>query len=270
MEIYTFGTRLVRDAGQFIKERMTSEFDVGSKSNVNDLVTDVDKETEQFITNRIRSQYPAHKLVGEEFKEHSIEDDTGYVWVIDPIDGTMNFVHQQINFTISIGVFKDGKPVIGLILDVMNDTLYHALKGNGAYIDDTKLPALTNATLETSLIGMNPKWMTHHNISEPFIELAKKSRQTRNYGSAALEFAYVAAGRLEGSVFFRLSPWDFAAGMVLIEEVGGVITNALGEELSITRNDSVIAGNRQVQADMVKRFKKSASFVAHHSERYQF
>ena len=270
MEIYSFSQQLVRDAGEFIKARMTSEFDVLSKSNVNDLVTDVDKETEQFITRHIKEQYPTHKLVGEEYIEHSIKDDSGYVWVIDPIDGTMNFVHQQINFTISVGVFKDGNSVIGLVLDVMNDTLYHALKDNGAYINNKELPQLEDTTLERSLISMNPKWMLHKKISEPFIDVARASRQTRNYGSAALEFAYVAAGRLEAAVFFRLRPWDFAAGMVLIEEVGGVMTNALGNQLSITSNDSVVAGNRDVQRNIVARFKMNESFVEHHSEHYQF
>lgn len=270
MDIYSFSQQLVRDAGEFIRTRMTSEFDVLIKSNVNDLVTDVDKETELFITQHIKNQYPTHKLVGEEYIEHSIEDDSGYVWVIDPIDGTLNFVHQQINFTISVGIFKDGKPMIGLVLDVMNNTLYHALKGKGAYIDNLPLPKLKDTYLERSLIGMNPKWMLHDKVSEPFIDVARASRQTRNYGSAALEFAYVAAGRLEGAVFFRLGPWDFAAGMVLIEEVDGVMTNALGNQLSITNSDSVIAGNRRIQKDIVARFKSYANFVEHHSVRYQF
>lgn len=270
MDLYTYSKQVVRDAGAFIKARMSLEFDVLSKSNANDLVTDVDKETEQFITRRIQEEYPAHKLVGEEFKEHSIEDDSGYVWVIDPIDGTMNFVHQQINFTISVGIYRDGAPIIGLVLDVMNDTLYHAQKGMGAYINDSKLPQLTDTILERSLISMNPKWMLHPNISQPFVDVARASRQTRNYGSAALEFAYVAAGRLEGAVFFRLSPWDFAAGMVLVEEVGGVMTNALGHPLKITQNDSVIAGSREVQRTMVDHFRTNASFVSHHKEHYQF
>lgn len=269
MEIYNFGQTLIRDAGQFIRNRMTEAFTIDKKTNPNDLVTDVDKETEQFIASRILEKFTDHKLIGEEYEAHSIENTDGVVWVIDPIDGTINFVHQRVNFTISIGVFVDGKPHVGLILDVMNDTLYHAKVGNGAFIEDQRLPQLADTLIEQSLIGINPKWMLSDGIGEPFMDVARQCRQTRSYGSAALEFAFVAAGRLEGTVFFRLSPWDFAAGVVLIEEVGGVISNAFGESLSITRKDSVIAGNPTIHKAMKDAFTASSDFKKHHGDSYQ-
>ncbi|HJE19242.1 MAG TPA: inositol monophosphatase family protein [Aliicoccus persicus] len=268
MEIYSFGQTLIREAGQFIRNRMTEAYTIDKKTNPNDLVTDVDKETERFIANSIKEKYSDHQLIGEEYKEHSIENTDGVVWVIDPIDGTINFVHQRTNFTISIGVFIDGKPQIGLILDVMNDVLYHAHAGHGAFIDDNRLPQLKQTAMEESLIGLNPKWMLKSGIGEPFMDVARQCRQTRSYGSAALEFAYVAAGRLEGTIFFRLSPWDFAAGIVLIEEVGGVVTNAVGDPLSILRKDSVIAGNTNVHQTIQAAFSNNEAFVKHREGSY--
>ncbi len=123
-----------------------AKFTIETKSNPNDLVTNVDKRTEDFIFDTILETYPNHQVLGEEGHGHDIDTSKGTVWVVDPIDGTLNFVHQQENFAISIGIYIDGKPYAGFVYDVMADVLYHAKVGEGEYPGSSTLE-----TIEKSL-----------------------------------------------------------------------------------------------------------------------
>ncbi|WP_020008765.1 inositol monophosphatase family protein [Salinicoccus albus] len=264
MEIYEFGKHLINEAGHFIRRRMVHDFEVDSKLNPNDLVTDVDKETETFIFDRISQKYPEHRILGEEGHGTDIVDTDGFLWIVDPIDGTLNFVHQGENFAVSIGVYKDGMPYCGFILDVMNDTLYHARPDNGAFKDDVRLKPMEKTKLKKSLVTLNPNWVVKAQISAPFTEVVKKARSTRSYGSAALDLVHTATGLVSAALFFRLHPWDFAAGMILISEAGGRTTNLLGEEIDIIRKDSILAGNPAIHEELKGYFTADDSFISHH------
>ena len=136
------------------------------------------------------------------------------MWILDPIDGTMNFIHQQRDFAISLGIYENGIGTIGLVYDVVHDELYHALKGSGAYMNEIKLPELENAEVDKAILSLNATWLLEndridHNL---LIPLAKDVRGIRSYGSAALEMVFVASGRLDAYISLRLAPWDFACG----------------------------------------------------------
>ncbi|MDA7026319.1 inositol monophosphatase family protein [Bacillus sp. CLL-7-23] len=244
-EIDLLAKTWVKEAGQKIKEAMREEVTIETKSNPNDLVTNIDKETEQFLIDNIQSVFPDHHILGEEGQGDKLTSLDGIVWMIDPIDGTMNFVHQKRNFTISIGIFENGIGKIGLIYDVIHDELYHAFQGEGAYMNDTKLGKMKRVPLEKAILGINATWITENSRIDPNVlsPLVKRVRGTRSYGSAALELAYVASGRLDIYVTMRLAPWDYAAGCILLNEVGGIYTTLNGKSVNFLENTSVLAGN---------------------------
>jgi myo-inositol-1(or 4)-monophosphatase len=247
-EIYDYAQQVIKEAGKRVRNALKNELTIETKSNPNDLVTNIDKETERFLIDKIHKDFPNHFILGEEGQGDELKSLDGVVWIIDPIDGTVNFVHQNRNFAISIGILENGKGKIGLVYDVIADELYHAASGHGAYMNETKLDSLVPVSLEETILGINATWITENKRINPNVlaPLVKRVRGTRSYGSAALEFAYVAAGRLDAYVTMRLSPWDFAGGCILLDEVGGIYTTADGGELDFLRTNSVLAGNPSV------------------------
>ncbi len=138
-QVYSQAQNWVKEAGDKIRSSFDKTLDIQTKSNPNDLVTNIDKEIEQFFIKKIREIYPNHKIMGEEgFGDRSIKHE-GVVWLIDPIDGTMNFIHQQRNFAISLGIYENGLGKIGLVYDVVHDELYHAFRGEGAYMNESAI-----------------------------------------------------------------------------------------------------------------------------------
>lgn len=266
MEIYKFAQEAITDAGEFIRQRMTEDFNIDSKLNPNDLVTDVDKETEQFLFKKIEERYPGHKILGEEGQGADIEDTDGVLWIIDPIDGTLNFVHQLENFAVSIGIYIDGKPYAGLILDVMKDDLYHAAYEQGAYKNDLPLHDIEASSLKTSLISTNANWLVRDGINAPFIQIVKDARSVRSLGSAALEFVNVVRGTSSAALFYRLHPWDFAGGVILLNEVGGITTTLLGDELRLLNTNSILAANKTIHAEITEYFKADEAFIRNHKK----
>jgi myo-inositol-1(or 4)-monophosphatase len=254
--IDTYAKKWIREAGKIIRDSFSKELMVQSKSSPNDLVTNMDHETEKFFIHHITSTFPGHRILGEEGFGDQVTSGEGVVWIIDPIDGTMNFVHQQRNFAISIGIFEDGIGKIGLVYDVVSDELYHAQKGQGAYFNDTRLPLLPEVQVEESIIGLNAIWLTENKRINPNVlsPLIKRVRSTRSYGSAAIELAYVAAGRLDAYISMRLSPWDIAGGLILIEEVGGKVTRLNGDPLNILGQNSIFASNMSLHEQIIQTY----------------
>jgi len=248
----------IKEAGNRIRETFASTVHISTKSNRNDLVTNVDRETEQFFAERIRKYYPDHKILGEEGFGDQIDSVDGVVWVIDPIDGTMNFIHQKRNFMISIGIYYNGEGYLGYIYDVVHKELYFAEKGHGAYLNDQKLLPLEETVLQDAVIGLNPTWVVEnkkidHNLLIPIV---KEARGLRTYGCAALEMVYVACGWLDAYITTRLSPWDFAGGKVIVEEVGGKVTTLSGKPLSILENSSVFASKPGLHKQILETYLK--------------
>lgn len=252
----------VMDAGENIRDSFNKTLNIQTKSNPNDLVTNIDKEIEQFFIHKIRKTFPNHKILGEEGFGDEVSNLDGIVWIIDPIDGTMNFIHQQRNFAISLGVYENGIGKIGIIYDVAHGELYHAITGKGAYMNDTELPPLNKVTVKESIIALNATWvMENHRIDHNLlIPLVKEARGTRSYGTAALEMVFVATGRVDAYISMRLSPWDVAAGAVIIEELGGVVTNLKGNKLDFLSKDSLLVAKPGLHQTIITDYLKEGKW----------
>ncbi|WP_142826208.1 inositol monophosphatase family protein [Planococcus soli] len=247
---------LIKEAGHRIRNSFLTDITIESKSNANDLVTNIDKEIEQFFIGRIRRDFPGHRIFGEEGFGDDIQDSEGVIWLLDPIDGTMNFVHQKRNFAISLGIYEDGVGKLGYIYDVVNDDLYHGVKGGGAYYNDEQLKPLMETVITESIVAMNATWaVPNRRIDhEAAIQLIRDVRGMRSYGSAALELAYLASGRVDAYISMRLSPWDIAGGMVIAQEVGAVTTNFKGESANLLKQDTFIAANPAIHQELLNKY----------------
>jgi myo-inositol-1(or 4)-monophosphatase len=252
----------VMEAGDKIRDSFQKTLNIQTKSNPNDLVTNIDKEIEQFFINKIRKNFPNHRILGEEGFGDEVSNLDGVVWIIDPIDGTMNFIHQQRNFAISLAVYENGKGKIGIIYDVAHGELYHAITGKGAFMNDTQLPVLSMRTVKESIIALNATWlMENHRIDHNLLTpLVREARGTRSYGTAALEMVFVATGRVDAYISMRLSPWDVAAGAIIIGELGGVITNLRGERLDFLSSDSLLVAKPGLHQTILNDYLKEGKW----------
>lgn len=255
-EIDSNAKKWIKEAGERIKQSFSNTLTIETKSNKNDLVTDIDKKTEQFFIQKIKDKYPEHRILGEEGFGDNVHDLDGVVWMLDPIDGTMNFIHQQRNFAISIGIYENGVGKIGLIYDVVHEELYHASKGNGAFLNDLALPRLQDVAVSEAIIGVNALWVTENNRINPAIlsPLVRDARGTRSYGSAAIEMAYIASGRIDAYISLRLAPWDIAAGLIIVEELGGTATTLKGERLNLLEKNSLFISKPGLHDEIMSKY----------------
>ncbi len=261
-EVDTYAKRWIKEAGERIKKSFSEDFVVETKSNKNDLVTEIDKGTEQYFITKIKEVYPDHHILGEEGMSSRVENLEGIVWIIDPIDGTMNFVHMQRDFAVSIGIYENGVGQIGLIYDVVADELYHVKKGHGVYMNETKLKPLVPVEVVEAIIGLNATWVTENKRIDPkyLSPLTKDARGTRSFGSACLELAYIAAGRMDAYITLRLSPWDYAAGKIMVEELGGKVTSLRNEELDMLTQNSFFASKPELHEEILHKYLQNGQW----------
>lgn len=252
--LYNQAKEWVLEAGVAIRNKIGVPLEIKTKSNRNDLVTSMDKDIEYFFVRHIKHEFPEDLIISEEGYGDNLKDLQGTVWIIDPIDGTMNFVHQKRNFAISVGIYHDGIGEIGFVYDVMADILYSAKRGDGAYKNDVRLPPLSkNKHITESIIGMNHFWLCKNRLVDEKVmqQFVRTIRGTRLYGSAALEFSYVAEGIIDGYISMNLAPWDIAAGVVIVSEVGGVTSTAWGEEVNMLGGNSIVVCNPSIKNHIV-------------------
>ena len=251
-----YAKSLIKEAGHRIRVSFYKHIDVDTKADANDLVTNIDREVEQFFISRIKQDFPEHRILGEEGFGDNVKTLDGVIWMLDPIDGTMNFVHQKRNFAISLGIYAEGVGMLGYIYDVMLDDFYNAVKGEGAYYNDERLPPLEITPLTDAVIGINASWVApnRHVEHDRIIEMIRTCRGTRSYGSATMELAYVATGRLDAYMSMRLSPWDIAGGMVIAQEVGAVATNMKGETPHLLGQDTFIVARPGLHHDLLTNY----------------
>lgn len=270
MALYDFAKGLVLEAGNKVRLMMKEDLNIETKSNPNDLVTNVDKATEDYIFEMIHQNYPEHKVIGEEGHGHDLKDINGVVWVVDPIDGTLNFVHQQENFAISIGIYHEGQPYAGFVYDVMRDILYHTKVGEGAYENNHPLEKLKSTQLKTSIIGINPNWLTKPIMGPIFTPIVNDARSARAYGSAALEIVSVAKGQFDAYLTPRLQPWDYAGGLMILNEVGGKGSNLLGDALTINQPNSIVMANPSLHDELLNNYLNEfeETLRKHHKRRF--
>jgi myo-inositol-1(or 4)-monophosphatase len=255
-EIYTYAKQWTLEAGERIRASFTTTLNITSKTNPNDLVTNMDRDIEKFFIEKIKSHFPHHQVLGEEGYGDNIKQLEGVVWLIDPIDGTLNFIHQQRNFAISVGIYENGKGIIGIIYDVVHDELYFAIKGKGAFLNNKPLSLLKEVSVKEAIIGVNATWVME-NTRMNYMKLAalvRDARGSRSYGSAALELVYVATGRMDAYISLRLAPWDYAAGIILIEELGGRATNIEGKVLNPLEKSSIFVAKPGLHQEILQHY----------------
>ncbi len=248
----TIAVRAARAAGNVILRYLNRVEGLAVEEKArHDYVSEVDKLAEAEILKELRKAYPDHAFLGEETGRTGKSDK---VWVIDPLDGTHNYLRGFPHFCISIGFLDHGDPVHGVIYDPLRDELFTASKGDGAYLNDrrmrvSKREGLSGALLATGFPYRQRKHLDAQlNMTRALLVEAEDIRRT---GSAALDLAYVAAGRLDGYFEIGIKPWDMVAGCVLIREAGGTYCDFTGKE-GMPANGNIIAGNLQVTAAMTK------------------
>ncbi|QHT59290.1 inositol monophosphatase [Paenibacillus lycopersici] len=227
-------------AGEWIKTKLGNHTSLSIKYSAQDLVTEVDKGAEAMIRNLIATHFPQHSFLGEEGVEPGPEAstkalqsvrDAEYLWVVDPVDGTTNFVHGFPFFSVSIALAYRGEVIVGVVYDPMRDELFVAEKGKGAYVRGRRMAVSDEATLRESLLATgfpaDPNYAQPLNMKQ-LQAIAPQVRNVRSAGSAALHMAYVAAGRMSGFWEIGLNSWDLAAGSLLVKESGGTVTDLQG------------------------------------------
>lgn len=244
---------LVLKAGDFQKEAYHSKIEIFHKGRI-DLVTSVDIRSEELLKEGLLKIDPSIPILAEETRNH-IKDFSKIMWVIDPLDGTTNFAHKLPWFAISVALIEDKKPLIGVIYNPVVNELFYAVKGEGAYLNEEKIRvSSTNDLIDSLLCTGFPvsKILDHPDLFIPlFKEFMKKCQGIRRFGSAALDLAYVACGRYEGFWEPYLNPWDTAAGSLLVEEAGGVVTDYLGNPYNPFLN-TIVASNGKIHETMIE------------------
>lgn len=255
-KVHEFAKSIILEAGKRIRKSFSEEWKIETKADANDLVTNIDRETELFFIEKIKAFNPSHKIFGEEGMGSQIDSLDGVVWIIDPIDGTMNFIRQHRNFAISVGVYINGIGKLGYIYDVIRDHLYYAIAGKGAFMDQVQLKPLKEIPLKKAIIGINAIWVTpNEKINhEKMIELVHTVRGTRSYGSASLEIASVASGRMDAYLSLRLSPWDIAGGVIIANEVGAIASNLKNEPINLLEQDTFIVANPMIHHEIIQNY----------------
>jgi myo-inositol-1(or 4)-monophosphatase len=237
--------RAARRAGDLIVKSLSrlDSLKVDSKGR-NDFVTDIDRKAEADIIATIRRSYPQHAILAEE-SGRSGEDE--FVWIIDPLDGTTNFLHGFPTFAVSIAVEQKGRLQHAVVYDPMRQEFFTASRGDGAQLEGKKIRVSSQRSLEGALIGTGFPFRAGAHVDE-YLAMLKAVMSTaagvRRPGAASLDLAYVAAGRIDGFWEFGLSPWDTAAGTLLIQEAGGRVGTPSGAEYSLGAN--IVAGNPKV------------------------
>lgn len=217
-----FIVELVKEAQEIIKTRIKENFDVSIKNNnQSDLVTEVDIEIEKFLVQRIQESYPNDGFITE---ENTVPIEAAeYVWIIDPIDGTMNFVYTLADFAISVALYKNKVGEIGVVCDVMNDELFVGVRGKGATVNGKSISKLEPVTVRQSIVDVSLRTLCalRDENKADLLKMSNEILSHRNLGSAALRIAHIATGRIHMYISDTLCIWDFAAGIIILEEVGG-------------------------------------------------
>ncbi len=244
----TIAIRAANLAGDFIATAFNQRDRViARKKDLNDYVTNVDKQAEELIIDSIKSAYPDHSFLGEEsgLKEGK---DKETVWVIDPLDGTRNFIDGNPHFSISIAVKHKGKTLAAVVFDPMRDEMFSASNGNGAQLNQTRIRVADEKKLENSILATGFPFRAKENTDtylKYFSTLLPLCSDMRRAGSAALDLAYLAAGRVNAFWEFGLSDWDTAAGALIVKEAGGLVGDVKGNPFT-AKSKSIMAANPYV------------------------
>ncbi|MBI4995608.1 MAG: inositol monophosphatase [Rhodocyclales bacterium] len=246
--------KAARRAGQIINR---ASLDIGqltvSVKQQNDFVTEIDKAAEAAIIETLREAYPKHAILAEE-SGHSGDEDSEYQWIIDPLDGTTNFIHGFPQYAVSIAQTHKGVLAHAVIYDPSRNELFTASKGAGAFLNDKRIRVSKRVKLDDALLGTGFPYRMFDHVDAYlaiFKEMTRRTAGVRRPGAASLDLAYVACGRLDGFWEFGLSPWDMAAGALLISEAGGLVGDLAGES-DYLATGNIIAGTPKVFSQILQ------------------
>jgi len=236
----------VKETGQWIQSTISQvkSADIIYKGT-NDLVSFVDQQAELKLKEGLSAIFPAAQFIAEESDAIYDEVGEGYYWVIDPLDGTTNFLHGLPIYAVSVGLIHHKQPILGMIYEPNQDEMFYASKGNGAFLNDKPIRVSSAETLASSLLATGFPYYDF-SYQDRYLELLKelmqKSHGLRRMGAASIDLAYTACGRFEGFFEANLKPWDVAAGKIIIEEAGGRVTNFRGGDEVIFCGEIIGAG----------------------------
>lgn len=255
-DFLVIAVRAARTAGDFILENLgkisNDNIDIKQRS---DFVTYVDMESEQLIINTIKSEFPEHHFLAEE----SLKDDGGheYRWIIDPLDGTTNFIHSYPAFCVSIALEHNKEIILGVIFDPQKNELFRAGKDTGAFLNDQPVSISTATNMRNCLVTTGFPFKQKEMIDD-YLKLFKnilfRVSDIRRAGSAALDLAHLACGRCEAFFEIGLSPWDIAAGIIMIKEAGGIVTD-FGGGTDYMTTGNIVAGAPAIHPEILKEVK---------------
>ena len=247
--------RAAREAGTLLLRYFNRMENIPvEEKQANDFVTEVDRASEQIIIQAIRKAYPDHAILAEESGDHAGND---YLWIIDPLDGTTNYLHGFPQFSVSIALQHRGELVAAVVHDPLRDETFSAHKGGGAYLNEHRIRVSKRKNLHGALLGTGIPYRDPRFVDQYFgmmKALIKDTAGVRRPGSAALDFAWLAAGRIDGFWELGLAQWDFAAGTLLVREAGGTVTDLSGGERHF-ETGNVVAGNVKVHPLMLERIR---------------
>lgn len=229
-----------------------------AEKNPNDFVTQIDQKAEAMIKDIILTAYPDHTIMGEEsgLSEGEASD---HVWIIDPLDGTTNFIHGYPHYAISIALKVKGRVEYGVIYDPVRQDLFTAVRGRGAQLNQHRLRVANQTKLAGAFLGTGFPYRNKDQLDfylNTFKDLFSQAAGIRRAGSAALDLAYIAAGRLDGFWEIGLKEWDIAAGVLMIKEAGGLVTDFSGSE-EYKHSGNIVAGNPRILKAMLQEIRKS-------------
>jgi myo-inositol-1(or 4)-monophosphatase len=249
-----FAIRVAKDAGRLLRDRVGTRIDIDHKGSI-DLVTDVDLASERLIREAIATYYPRHEILAEE--GGLSESDSEYRWIVDPLDGTTNYTHGYPMFCVSIALECKGEVVVGVVYDPMRDELFSAERGGGAGLNNRPIHVSKTADLMQGLLSTGfPYDIKTSKLTnlDHWANFAMNAQALRRDGAAALDLCYVACGRFDGFWELNLSPWDTAAGALIVAEAGGAVTNFTGGSFSNYKPE-VVASNGLIHDRMLEVLK---------------
>ena len=249
-----FAIRMAKDAGRLLRDRVGTRIDIDHKGSIN-IVTDVDLASERLIREAISTYYPRHEVLGEE--GGLSKSGSEYRWIVDPLDGTTNYAHGYPIFCVSIALECKGEIVLGVVYDPMRDELFTAERGCGAALNNRPIRVSKTAELMQGLLSTGfPYDIKTSKLTnlDHWANFAMNAQALRRDGAAALDLCYVACGRFDGFWELNLSPWDTAAGALIVTEAGGRVTNFSGGPFSNYKPE-VVASNGLIHDRMLEVLK---------------
>ncbi len=250
--------RLAKGAGKILKDGFGKQHEIKMKGVI-DLVTEIDNQAEDYLITKIKNMHPSDMIVGEESGTHNAGSSGGQ-WLVDPLDGTLNYAHGVPFFSVSIAYAYKGQVMQGVVYDPMMDECFSAVRGQGALLNGVSLRVSTVDKMVGAMLCTGFPYDVHtaeQNNLNYFSAFVRQAQAVRRLGSAALDLAYVGAGRLEGFWELSLNAWDIAAGMLIIEEAGGVVTDMAGKPIVLEPPHSIVASTPALHPQMMEIIAKS-------------